>query len=106
MRLFVELSYLLAVPTALFCLYAAMFFGWLTATPLTPAQRDRAAYDANAWFVLFIASAIAPFLVSAVHKWLSCRANPWPALKPGPPSESHDPVEGRADCDNPYAPPL
>ena|ERR1700722_10287986 len=42
----------IAVCAFLGCMYAFLFFAWLTATPLTPQQIARAQYDANVWLVL------------------------------------------------------
>jgi hypothetical protein len=36
----------------LWSLYAAAFFAWLTATPLTPAQLVRARYDYYVWLAV------------------------------------------------------
>ena len=46
------LIFVLAVLSTLFCGYALVFWAWVTATPLTPAQLARAQYNAYVWFGL------------------------------------------------------
>jgi hypothetical protein len=44
--------FVLSVLAILFCGYAFLFWAWVTATPLTPAQLARAQYNANVWLGL------------------------------------------------------
>jgi hypothetical protein len=37
---------------AFYSAYAMVYYGWLTATPLTPQQLKRVQYDAKAWFFI------------------------------------------------------
>src|SRR5215210_1721507 len=51
--------FVLSVFAILFCGYAFLYWGWLTATPLTPAQLARAQYNANVWLGLAALSLVA-----------------------------------------------
>jgi uncharacterized membrane protein len=51
--------FVLSVLAILFCGYAFLFWAWVTATPLTPAQLARAQYNAYVWFGLAALSLIA-----------------------------------------------
>ena len=42
---------ILGVLFSLFSCYSYAFWGWVTATPLTPAQLERAQYNAYLWLV-------------------------------------------------------
>ncbi len=55
---------------SLFALYSAVFFGWLTATPLSPVQLKRAEYDYYCWFSLFVISFLSGIAVTARMIWL------------------------------------
>ncbi len=48
--------YVIAIP---FCGYAFVFWAWVTATPLIPAQLARAQYNANVWLGLAALSLVA-----------------------------------------------
>jgi hypothetical protein len=43
-----------AAAFSLIALYETLFWGWVTATPLTEAQLARAQYDAYVWFFMFV----------------------------------------------------
>lgn len=43
-----------AAAFSLLALYQALFWGWLTATPLTEAQLARAQYNTYFWFSMFV----------------------------------------------------
>jgi hypothetical protein len=45
-----------AAASGLFALYATLYWGWLTATPLTEAQLSRARYNAYVWLSMFVGS--------------------------------------------------
>ncbi|HEV8607395.1 MAG TPA: hypothetical protein VGQ99_18815 [Tepidisphaeraceae bacterium] len=42
----------LGVLFTLFSCYSYVFWGWVTATPLTPPQLKRAQFNAHAWLIL------------------------------------------------------
>jgi len=53
----------LLVAFTLYAIYATLYFGWLTATPLAPSQLRRAQNDCYCWFWFGVAAAsIAVFL--------------------------------------------
>jgi hypothetical protein len=49
----------LSVCLAMYAIYAAAFFAWLTATPLSGAQLTRVQHDCYAWFLIFLAASTA-----------------------------------------------
>jgi ammonia channel protein AmtB len=51
--------FVLSLLAILFCGYAFLFWAWVTATPLTPAQLARAQYNAYLWAGLAGASLVA-----------------------------------------------
>ena len=55
---------------SLFALYSAAYFGWLTATPLSPSQLKRCQYDYYCWFSIFIISFLSGISVIARMVWL------------------------------------
>ena len=59
---------------ALLSLYGALYFGWLSATPLGAAQLQRAQYDCKAWFWSFVVSVILFGLLSWRLFWLRRQA--------------------------------
>ena len=60
------LAIVAAAAFGLFALYCAVYWGWVTATPLTPDQLDRARYNAFAWFWLFVGSETIVFIATFV----------------------------------------
>ena len=63
----------LACCGVLFCLYATLYFAWLTATPLTGAQLHRAQYDCYIWFAALVAFLLLAALAGARLFWLRRR---------------------------------
>lgn len=59
MRAIAWIIFVLSVLAILFCAYAFLFWAWVTATPLTPAQLSRAQYNAYVWFGLAALSLVA-----------------------------------------------
>ena len=59
MRAFAWIIFVLSLLAILFCGYAFLFWAWVTATPLTPAQLARAQYNAHVWLGLAALSLIA-----------------------------------------------
>jgi len=55
---------------SLFALYSASYFGWLTATPLSPSELRRVHYDYNCWFSVFVISVLSIIAVIARMIWL------------------------------------
>ena len=51
--------FVLSLLATFFCGYAFLFWAWVTATPLTPAQLARAQYNAYVWAALAVASLVA-----------------------------------------------
>jgi len=51
--------FVLSLLAMLFCAYAFLFWAWVTATPLTPAQLARAQYNSNVWGGFAVASLVA-----------------------------------------------
>ena len=47
-----------------FALYRAVFWAWVTATPLTDGQRVRAQCNASAWFWLFVGTVLATIILA------------------------------------------
>lgn len=58
-----RVSLVLVFMFVLFCLYSALYFGWLMATPLTAAELRRAHYDTYFYFWSFVVSLIAGVLI-------------------------------------------
>jgi hypothetical protein len=54
--------FVLSVLAIFFCVYSFLFFAWLTATPLTPAQLARAQWDAYVWLALAGVSLVAAII--------------------------------------------
>ncbi len=74
------LALALALLAALFCLYATLYFAWLSATPLTEAQLHRVQYDCYVWFWVFVAAALLVIGLAARLVWLyRCRPRREPA---------------------------
>jgi hypothetical protein len=63
MRVIAWIIFVLTVLSILFCGYAFLFWAWVTATPLTPAQLARAQYNAHVWLGLAAVSLIAAVIV-------------------------------------------
>jgi hypothetical protein len=80
MKILYPLGMIAAALFSAFSCYATLFWGWVTATPLTDSQRERAQYNAYAWFAIFVACWVIVFVL-LVCWFRSCR-------KPEPPSES------------------
>jgi hypothetical protein len=59
MRAVAWVIFVLSVLAIFFCGYAFLFWAWVTATPLTPAQLSRAQYNAYVWFGLAALSLVA-----------------------------------------------
>jgi hypothetical protein len=55
MKILYPLSIIAAAGCSAFACHTSLFFGWLTATPLSDVQRARAEYNAYAWFAIFVA---------------------------------------------------
>ena len=53
-----KLSLLALIPASGFALYSWLYFGWLTATPLSAGQLARAQYDCYFWFALFVVAVL------------------------------------------------
>ena len=69
MRAVFAVSAVFGVCLALVALYQAIYFGWLTATPLTEGQMQRRAqYDCYAWFAIFVVASL-----SAIRNRTRCR---------------------------------
>ena len=58
MRAVFTISAIFGACLALIALYATVYFGWLTATPLSGPELNRAQYDCYAWFIIFVASSV------------------------------------------------
>jgi hypothetical protein len=65
---------------SLFSCYAAIFWGWVTATPLEPAQVARAQYNTYTWFGLSVASGVAAFALAIW--WMLARLGPRETRRP------------------------
>jgi hypothetical protein len=52
MRTIAWIIFTLSVLGLLFCLYSYLFWTWVTATPLSPAQLARAQYNGKVWLAL------------------------------------------------------
>jgi hypothetical protein len=53
------LGLLAAALIGLYCLYRAVFYAWVTATPLDAEGLSRAQRYCYSWFAIFVASVIA-----------------------------------------------
>lgn len=56
---------------SLFSLYSVVFWAWVSATPLNAAQRARAQYNANAWFLIFVGCLVTAVIMCVF--WLLSR---------------------------------
>ncbi len=55
-----------SVLVMLYSAYATLYFGWVTATPLSPAQLKRAQFDCGAWLTMTVICFVTALILSVL----------------------------------------
>jgi heme/copper-type cytochrome/quinol oxidase subunit 2 len=74
MKILYPLGMIAAALFSLYSCYGALFWGWITATPLTDSQRERAQYNTYAWFAIFASCWLVVFVL--LFCWLRSSRKP------------------------------
>jgi len=69
------LGCLTAFGLSLFSCYSTLFWGWVTATPLTAEGLRRAQFNTYAWFGLSLLALLVAFVLTILYAWPRGRPN-------------------------------